>query len=39
MNKPYILQNLKEAREALDQLIGDMQANPEDDFGEFRYEK
>ena len=36
MNKPYVLQNLKEAREALDQLIADMQANADYDFGEFR---
>jgi hypothetical protein len=36
MNKPYILWNLKEARESLDQLITDMQAEADYDFGEFR---
>jgi hypothetical protein len=36
MNKPYVLWNLKEAREAVDQLIADMQADADYDFGEFR---
>ena len=36
MNKPYVLWNLKEAREAVDQLIADMQADVDYDFGEFR---
>jgi hypothetical protein len=36
MNKPYVLWNLKEAREAIDQLIADMQADGDYDYGEFR---
>jgi hypothetical protein len=36
MNKPYILWNLREALNALDQLIADMEATADYDFGEFR---
>ena len=36
MNKPYVLWNLGEAREAIDQLIADMQSNPDYEYGEFR---
>ena len=36
MNKPYVVWNLKEAREALAELIADMEADTDYDFGEFR---
>jgi len=36
MNKPYVLRNLKEARNALDQVITDMQAKGDYDYGELR---
>ena len=36
MNKPYVLWNLKEAREALDQLVADIEADADYDYGEFR---
>jgi hypothetical protein len=36
MNKPYVLWNLKEARGALDELIADMRADADYDYGEFR---
>jgi predicted transposase YbfD/YdcC len=36
MNKAYVLAHLKEAREAVDQLIADMQAEGDYDYGEFR---
>ncbi len=36
MNKPYVLWNLKQAREALERLIADMQADGDYGYGEFR---
>ena len=36
MNKPYVLAHLGEAREAVDQLIADMQSDADYDYGEFR---
>ena len=36
MNRSYVLWNLKEAREAIGQLIADIEADADYDFGEFR---
>ena len=36
MNKQYVLAQLTEARDAVDQLIADMRSDPEYDYGEFR---
>ena len=36
MNKPYVLWNLNEAREAIGQLISDIETDADYDFGEFR---